>query len=100
MDVHGVNETKAVNIAMQDPELRDKWNAAKSMKFSPLLTKKAPHGWGGAPDVPPRDSLDDEDDEDDLRREGAHRRPRLRKSLLPFVMARRRQQGGGGGVPR
>jgi DNA-binding PadR family transcriptional regulator len=108
MRVQGVTESKAIDIAQQDPSLREKWEAAKAERlglgdFSPLLTKKAPHGWGGQPDVPLSNELDDEDDEDDLRREGAHRRPRLRKRDLPMIAAalRKRYYGsGGGGIPR
>jgi hypothetical protein len=103
MEVSKVNYTQAGNIAQQDPALRPVWEAAKSsMGFSPLLTKKAPHGWGGMPDPPPSDNLDDEEDEDDLGREGAHRRPRLRKRDLPAIaLALKKHYGsGGGGVPR
>jgi hypothetical protein len=93
MEVQGVNETKAVNIAMQDPSLREKWNAAKSMKFSPLLTKAAP---------PSGDHLDDDDDDDDDEDdcENGKSKPKVAKSLLAMAMARQRQRGSGGGVPR
>jgi hypothetical protein len=107
MQVSKVSYSQAVNIAQQDPSLRDKWEAAKAARFgigdfSPLLTKKSPHGFGGMPDPPLSDTLDDEADDRDDRRQGAHRRPRLRKRDLPIIAAalKRYYGSGGGGIPR
>jgi hypothetical protein len=105
MEVNKVNYTQAVNIAQQDPTLRPVWEAAKSARFSPLLTKAAPHGFRGQPD-PPMSHTDPEESEDDLdeidpKGRASHRRhPRVHKSLPAIVAALKRRYSDGGGVPR